>query len=289
MVLAASTVRLLTAPWGEEIMVRALAEVALLGVAGGVLGCWVVLYGLSYSAESLAHSLFPGLVLAALAGIPLLVGGAGAALVAALAMAAVGGVPGLGRDTAVAVVITPLLGLGALLALSPASPPGIQALLFGDILGTSGSDVLLAAGVVLLVLASLRLLHGRLLIVGFDRSGARSLGVPPLLADAALLLLVALVIVVAVKGLGNLLVVAVLVGPAATARLLARRLASMMALAAGLAVASGAAGLYLSYYAGTAAGASIAGTTVGLYLAVAALARARVALAGVAVNRALRA
>jgi ABC-type Mn2+/Zn2+ transport system permease subunit len=153
-----------------------------------------------------------------------------------------------------------------LLALSPASPPGIEALLFGDLFGTSDGDLVAAAGLALLVVLALRLLHGRLLIAGFDRGTALALGVSPALADAALLLLLGAGIVVAVQGLGNLLVVAVFVGPAAAARRLSDRMLPMMLLAAGLAVLAGVGGLYLSYYAGTAGGASVALAIVAIYL-----------------------
>ncbi len=256
----------LTDPWADPIGRRALLEVVLLGVTGGALGCWIVFYELSYSAESLAHALLPGLVLAALTGLPLLVGGAIGLLVAALAIAAAGQVPSIGRDTSVAVVVTALFGAGALLALSPSSPPGLQGLLFGDILGVSDVDLALAAALAVVVLAALRTMHGRLLAVGFDRLSARALGVRPLAVDAALLVLLAFALLVAVQGLGNLLVVAVLVAPASAARLVSRRMAPMMAVSAAVAVAAGAAGLYLSYYAGTAAGASIAGMLVVAYL-----------------------
>jgi ABC-type Mn2+/Zn2+ transport system permease subunit len=255
----------LTDPWQQPFMVRAFAEMALLGVAGGVLGCWVVHYGLSYSAESLAHGLFPGLVVAALAGAPLLLGGAAGIAIAALGVAVAARTPAIGRDTPVAVVVTTLFGLGALLALSADSPPGLQSLLFGDVLGLTDGDVALAAGLVALLLALLAALHWRLLAVGFDRDGARRLGIRPGAVDTVLLLALALAIVVAVQGLGNLLVVALLVGPAATARLLARRIGPMMALAAALGAACGAAGLYASYHLDTAAGASIAAVMVLLY------------------------
>ena len=118
----------------------------------------------------------------------------------------------------------------------------------------------------MLVLAVLALLHSRLLAVGFDRLSAPGLGVRPLGVDLALLVLVALALLVAVQGLGNLLVVAVFVAPASAARLVARRMGPMMAASSAIAVVSGVGGLYLSYYAGTAAGASIAATLVGAYL-----------------------
>jgi ABC-type Mn2+/Zn2+ transport system permease subunit len=253
-------------PWSDGIMRRALAEVLVLGLVGGTLGCWVVLGELSYGAESLAHGMFPGLVLAALAGFPLVLGGAAGILVAALAVALAGRVPGIARDDAVAVAVTTLFGLGVLLALSPASPPGIEALLFGDVLGASAGDLALAAALAAVVLVVLWLGHWRLLAVGFDRGSAASVGASPALADAALLVLLAIAVLVAVQGLGNLLVVAVLVAPAAAARLLTRRLAPMMVLAVALAVLAGVGGLYLSYYVRVAAGASIAGLMVAGYL-----------------------
>jgi ABC-type Mn2+/Zn2+ transport system permease subunit len=247
-------------------MQRALLEVALIGIAGGALGCWVVFYGLSYAAESLSHSLFPGLVLASIAGVPLLFGAAPALVLAAVAIALAARIAGVSRDAAVAVVVTTMFGLGALLALAPASPPGIEALLFGDVFGVSDGDLITAAILVVLVGAGLRLLHGRLLVAGFDRGTARSLGVSPGLVDAALLLLLGAAIVVAVQGLGNLLVVAVFVGPGAAARGLSDRMLPMMLLAAGLAVLAGLVGLYLSYYTGTAGGASVALAIVAIYL-----------------------
>ena len=158
-------------------MQRAIAEMTLLALAGGALGCWVVLYELSYAAESLAHSLFPGLVVAAIAGVPLLLGATPAVVLAALAIALAARLPGVSRDVAVAVVVTTMFGLGVLLALSPDSPPGIEALLFGDILGPTDGDLVAAA--VLLRRCSrsaLPLLHARLLATGFDRGARRGAG-----------------------------------------------------------------------------------------------------------------
>jgi ABC-type Mn2+/Zn2+ transport system permease subunit len=255
----------LVAPWEQGIDRRALIEVVLLGLTGGALGCWIIFYELSYATESLAHALLPGLVAAALLGLPLVLGGAAGLVVAALAIAAAARTPAVGRDTAIAVVVTALLGLGALLALSPDTPAGLGELLFGDVLGVSDGDLVLAAVLAVAVLGALGTLHGRLLVVGFDRLNAPALGVRPSTVDAALLLLVAGALLVAVQGLGNLLVIAVLVGPAACARALTHRMAPMMALAALIAVLAGLGGIYLSYYARTAAGASIAVMIVGVY------------------------
>jgi ABC-type Mn2+/Zn2+ transport system permease subunit len=253
-------------PLQDEFMRRAIAEMTLIGIAGGALGCWVVLYRLSYAAESLAHSILPGLVLAAIAGVPLIIGGIPGIVVAALAIAVVSRVPGVSRDAAVGVVVTTLFGLGVLLALSPESPPGIQEVLFGDILAPSDANLAAAAILAAVVAAALALLHGRLLAGGFDRGAARSLGAAPGRTEAALLVLLAIAIVIAVQGLGNLLVVAVFVGPAAAARQFSERIAPMLAIAVSIAILAGIAGLYLSYYAGTAGGASVALAIVAAYL-----------------------
>ena len=262
-------------PFQEAFMQRAIAEMTLLGLAAGALGCWVVLYEFSYAAESLAHSLFPGLVLAALAGLPLLVGGAPAVVVAALAIALVSRARGIDRDVGVAIVVTTMFGLGVLLALSPESPPGVSSLLFGDVLGPTDTDLVSAAALVAVVGLALWFLHGRLLATGFDPGSARALGVSPAVFEAALLILLAAAIVVAVQGLGNLLVVAVFVGPAAAARQLTDRIVPMILAAAAIAAIAGLAGLYLSYYAGTAGGASVALAIVAFYLASLGLGRLR--------------
>lgn len=250
----------------DEFMRRALAEIALIGIAGGAIGCWVILYRFSWAAEALAHSMFPGLVLATLAGVPLLLGGAPALALAALAIVAFARIPGLSRDAAVAAVVTTMFGAGVLLALSPDSPPGLQGLLFGDILGVSDSDLIAAAVLAVLVVLGLALAHPRLLASGFDPGAARSLGVSPGIVEAVLMLLLAAAVVVAVQGLGNLLVVAVFVGPAAAARQLTERMVPMLALAVAIAIASGVAGLHASYYLGTAGGASIAVAVLLAYL-----------------------
>lgn len=260
-------------PWTGAIMLRALAEIALLGIAGGAIGCWIVLNELSYGAESLPHAMFPGLVIAGIASIPLLIGGGAGLLVAAVAIALAARTPLIGRDSAIAVVVTGLFGLGVLLALSPNSPQNVQGLLFGDILAVTRADLIAAGVLTLFVVGALRLLHMRLLVVSFDRTTASSVGVPSAPTDLALLVLLAASVLIAVQALGNLLVVALLIAPAAAARLLTRRMLPMMLTAIGLAIAGGVAGLYVSYHLRTAAGASIALALVATYLLAALTAR----------------
>jgi ABC-type Mn2+/Zn2+ transport system permease subunit len=253
-------------PFAEPFMRRALLELLLLGVAGSLVGCWVLLYELAYSTESLAHALFPGLVVAALLGFPLLIGGAVGVLAAAIAIALVGRTPLIGRDTGVAVVITSLFGLGVVLALSPSSPPGLESLLFGDLLGVTRGDLVISSVLVAATAAAIAALHRPLLVAGFDRGSARAFGARPFLVDTALLVLIAVGVLVGVQALGNLLVIALLVGPSAAARQLVDRLPVMMGLATLFAWTSAIAGLYLSYYLDVAAGAAVASATVAMFL-----------------------
>ncbi|MGI8944955.1 MAG: metal ABC transporter permease [Thermoleophilaceae bacterium] len=249
---------LLLDPLRSGIERRALAEVVMLGGICGALSFWVTSFRLSYPAESLAHGLLPGLVLAALAGAPLLLGGAGGVALAAGLVALAGRDPRLGADSATAVVVTGLFGLGALLALSPEAPARLEELLFGDPLGVSDSDLLGAAALAALGAAALAALHRPLCAVAFDPAGAAALGLRPGVLRLALLLLLAAAVAVAVQGLGSLLVLAVLVAPAVA---LGRRAATpARALLAGgaLAAAAGVVGIYASHHLGTAAGASVA-------------------------------
>ncbi|MSW96441.1 MAG: metal ABC transporter permease [Actinobacteria bacterium] len=246
----------ITDPFGEPIVLRGAVELVLLGVLSGGLGCWIVLSGVSSTAESLSHGMLPGLVGAALLGIPLLLGGAVGLVVAAVAIALVQRSP-LTPDVATSVVITGLLGAGVLLGLSPSAPAGLGSLLFGDLLGVSDLDLALAAALGVVVTLLLFLLHPTLLLTGFDRLNATALGRSPARLDLVLAVLLALATLVAVQALGTLLVVAMLVGPAATARLVSRRVAPMMLLAVAIAVVASVAGLAASYHANLAAGACV--------------------------------
>ena len=263
-------VELVTDPLAHGTTLRALIEIVLLGGVSGAIGCWVVLYEISYSAESLAHGLFPGLVGAALLGLPLRLGGAVGILIAAVLIAIASRLATDTADTAIAVVITSMFGLGVLMALSPDSPPGIQELLFGDLLGVSDRDLVIAATVAAAIGGVLWLMHDRLLAIGFDRGTGPAIGTSAATVNTLLLILVAATILIGVQGLGNLLVAAILVGPAATARLLTHRIAPMITVSITVALIAGIAGIYVSYYAKTAAGASIVGCLLLLYLAAAA-------------------
>jgi ABC-type Mn2+/Zn2+ transport system permease subunit len=245
-------------------MQRALVEAVVLGLACGPLGVWILLLRRAYAAESLSHAMLPGLVIAALAGIPLLIGAAGGVLVAAVGIALVARDVRAGGDVGVAVVVSGLFGLGGILALSPETPPRLNELLFGDLLGVDTADLVAAGALCAGILLALAAAYRSLAASAFDRDGARALGVRPARADMALLAILAVTTVAAVQGLGNLLLVALILAPAVAALNLARRLPSAMALSAVLAAAAGVVGLALSYELDIAAGAAIALCAVAL-------------------------
>jgi ABC-type Mn2+/Zn2+ transport system permease subunit len=237
---------------------RALLELALLGVFCGALGFWVVTERLAYAAESLSHGLLPGLVLAALAGVSLLLGAAGGALVAAALLALAARDERIGPDTGTAVAVTGLVGLGALLALEPEAPQRLDELLFGDPLGVSDGDLVAATALLIAGGAALAALHRPLCAVAFDPSGAAAAGMRPALVRIFLLGLLAAAIAVAARGLGALLVLAVLVAPPVAVARHAGTPARAMLAAGAVAVLASVVGIEVSFHAGTAAGASVA-------------------------------
>ena len=234
-----------------SILDRALLEAVLLGLACGPLSVWLLAYRDAYAAESLSHAMLPGLALAAAAGAPLLLGGAGGIVVAALLVALAARDRRIGSEVAIAVTVTALFGLGALLALDSDTP--LNDLLFGDLLGVTDGDLVAAAALAAGVPLALAAAHRPLTAVAF----APLPGLHPARVRAALLVLIGIAIVVAVQGLGNLLVLALLVAPGIAASG-AGRLTARLAIAAAVGATGGAIGVLASDRLGSAAGASVA-------------------------------
>jgi ABC-type Mn2+/Zn2+ transport system permease subunit len=254
----------LTDPFSTGIMQRALLEALVLGAACGPLGVWILLLRRAYAAESLSHAMLPGLVVAALVGVPLIFGAAGGVLAAAAGIALVARDRRAGGDVGVAVVVSGLFGLGGMLALSPETPPRLGEILFGDLLGITNADLIAAAALAAAVIAALAATYRSLAVTGFDRGSAHALGVSAPRADLGLLVVLAITTVAAVQGLGNLLLIALILAPATAALALTKRLPAALATAAALAAAAGAAGLIVSYRLEIAAGASVALCAVAL-------------------------
>ncbi|HEX8207930.1 MAG TPA: metal ABC transporter permease [Solirubrobacteraceae bacterium] len=234
-----------------SILDRALLEAVLLGLACGPLSVWLLAYRDAYAAESLSHAMLPGLAIAAAAGAPLVLGGAAGILVAALLIALAARDDRIGGEVAIAVTVTALFGLGALLALDSDTP--LADLLFGDLLGVTDGQLAEAAALAVGVPLALAAAHRPLTAVAF----APLPSLRPARVRAGLLVLLGVAIVVAVQGLGNLLVLALLVAPGVSAGL-ATRLSARLVLGAVVGAGSGALGVYASDRLGTAAGASVA-------------------------------
>jgi ABC-type Mn2+/Zn2+ transport system permease subunit len=248
----------LAAVLGSGIGRHALAEVVLLGAIAGALGFWVVAYGLSYGAESLAHGLLPGLVAAALIGWPLVGGALAGALVTAALIAFAARDERIGFETATAVAVTAMLGLGALLALAPDTPQRLAELLFGNPLAAGDGDVALAAGLAVAGGLALAALHRPLAALVFDPVASGALGVRPAGVRVALALLMAAVVCVAAQGLGNLLALAAVVAPPLAVRRHVSSASQAVLAGAAVGAAGGAVGIYASSGLDLAAGASVA-------------------------------
>lgn len=251
---------------------RGMWEVLLLAVAAGLIGTWVVLRGLAFFAHAVGTATFPGLVVADGVGFPAALGGAGTGLLVAGGVgAATRGEGGRDRyDSATALVLVGALALGVILASDVFdSSASVETLLFGSLLLIDTGDILLAGVVSALVLAATLVVGDRWLAAGFDPSNARALGVRSALPDALLLLLVALTAVAALSAVGALLATALIVVPAATTRLLFRRLRRWQVATVILVALEGVAGLWLSVETNAPPGATVAVLSGGVFVAAA--------------------
>jgi manganese/iron transport system permease protein len=244
-------------------MQRALLAGMLAVVASSVVGTWVVLRGLSFIGDALAHGVVPGMALALLWGFNLTVGAFVTAAVMVGGISLVNRRSRLSEDTGIGLLFVGMLALGVIIiSKSHSFTTDVQSLLFGDVLGVTWADVRVQAVAALVVVVATMLGYRALLALSFNEAKAATLGLRPGLTHVALLGLVALAIVASFQAVGTLLVFGLLVGPPATAALLARRVWVCMVLGVALGWAAVALGLVLSYQWGTAAGATMAGVSV---------------------------
>ncbi|MFB9258287.1 metal ABC transporter permease [Dietzia aerolata] len=259
---------LLVEPMTYAFMRRALLVVAASGIAGALLSCWLVHMGWSLMGDAVSHAVLPGVVIAAMTGIPFSVG----ALIAALvAVALIGGVREAGtvrEDAAMGIVFTALFSLGLVLIARFPSQQDLHSILFGSVLGVRDSDlaqVLIVAAFTVVVLLAFR---RDLIMVAFDRVQAHALGLRTRALLALLLATLATATVAGVQSVGVILVVATLIIPGATAQLLARTMTGTMVLAVVVALAGGVTGLYFGYYADLPPGPVVVLTQAVLFLVV---------------------
>jgi manganese/iron transport system permease protein len=247
--------------------VRALVASALVGVVCAVVGTYVVLRGVAFIGDAIAHAGFPGVVAAYLLGVPFYLGAAVAAVATALAIGAVTKRAGIRQDTAIGVLFAGTFAFGVFLfSTIQGYVADLFSFLFGNVLAIGPSDLVALVVLGLGVIAIVAILWKELLYATFDPLGAAASGIPVDALELLFLVLVALTIVVSLQAVGIILVVAMLVTPAATAQMLSVRFARMMLLAAAIGIASAVAGLYLSFWLDAASGATIVLVQTGLFV-----------------------
>ncbi len=256
-------------PLQFEFMRRALVAVVLTGVVSGVLGSYVVLRGMAFIGDALSHAVFPGIVIAVALGRSILLGAMVVGLLTACGIALISRSRRVSEDTAIGILFAGMFALGVVLVSSLASyQKDIADLLFGSILGVSTSDLELAAVATAVVLVTVLLLNKEFSLIAFDREMADAMRYPVFVLDLLLLALITLAIVVSLRAIGNILVLAMLVTPAATARLLTNRLLVMQGLAAAIGAICGVVGLYISFWWDLASGGTIVVTATLVFFVV---------------------
>lgn len=245
-------------PLQYAFMVRGLAAALIVGVVVPVLGTYVVLRGMAFFGDALAHIILPGVVIAFLFGWPLALGALAVGVVAALTIGAISRRASIREDTAIGVVFAGAFALGvALISLQRTYAVDLAHILFGNLLAVSVQDLWLMGGLGLAVLVFIGAFYKEFLVISFDRLLAQTMQLPVGKLENLLLVLLAVVIVISLRAVGVALVLAQLVTPAATASLVTRRVPNMMIIAASLGALAGVAGLYLSFYVNIASGPAI--------------------------------
>jgi ABC-type Mn2+/Zn2+ transport system permease subunit len=245
-------------PFQLALQQRALVAGVLAAVTLAIVGTWVVIRGMTFLGDALVHGVIPGIALAVLFELNVLVGAALAALVMILGINLVHRQTTFSEDTGIGLLFVGMLGLGVLVISRLASyAASLNGILFGDVLGVTNTDVLVLSGVSVATVVATLLLYRPFLVLSFNEQKATLLGLRPRLAHAVMLALITLAIVGSFRTVGTLLVFGLLVGPPATAALVARRVPVIMMVAALIGMASVVVGLTMSYHLGTAGSATI--------------------------------
>lgn len=269
-------VGLILDPFQFAFMQRALLATVIVGILCAVVGAFVVWKGLAFSGEGLAHASFGGVAAAYVLGGSIYIGAAIAAVATALSIAYVSRHSRLSADTAVGVLFTFAFSLGVVLISRVRNyTVDLFGFVFGNVLGVGPEDLALIAVVGALVIAVVVLLYKELFFVAFDPVMAEASGLPVAALQYLVLALIGVTVVVAMKAIGIVLVVAMLVTPAATASMLTRRFHRIMIVGAGISVLGSVLGLYLSFYANVASGGSIVLVTTAIFLVVLLVTQAR--------------
>lgn len=243
-----STVDLLLMPLHADFMVRALVIAVLVAIPTALLSCFLVLKGWSLMGDAIAHAVFPGVVIAYVVGLPYAVGAFVAGMLCALATGFLKDNSRIKQDTAMGVVFSGMFGLGLVLYVKIESDVHLDHILFGDMLGVNLRDIAESAVIAAVTVAILAVKWRDLLLHAFDPAQARVVGLPVRWLHYGLLSLVSLAVVGALKAVGLILVIALLIAPGAIAFLLTRAFGAMLLLSVVIAVSSAFLGVYLSFF-----------------------------------------
>lgn len=238
----------LAAPFQFDFMVRALVISALVAVPMALLSCFLVLKGWSLMGDAISHAVFPGVVLAYIAGIPLAIGAFIAGMFCAVATGYLKDNSRIKQDTVMGIVFAGMFGAGLVLYVKIQSEVHLDHILFGDMLGISLADIVETGLIAALVAAIIGVKWKDFLLHAFDPAQARAIGLPVGWLHYGLLCLVSLTIVGALKAVGLILAIALLIAPGAIAFLLTRRFGAMLLTALAVAVGGALTGVYLSFF-----------------------------------------
>lgn len=250
---------------------RGMLALIIVGGINALVGCFVVVRGMAFLGDALAHAILPGIAISyttsgGYVGSNLFVGGLAAGIVSALVIAWLTRNQELKEDSAIAIVFVTMFALGiAIVSTQGSYTVDLTHILFGSINGVSQNDLLLMAAMATVVAVIIALLYKEFLIISFDLSMAHSLRLPVEILRLTLLILLAVTIVVSLQAVGIALMLALLITPAATARLLVKRLHHMIAIACLIGIVSGVMGFYASYYLDIPSGACIVLTLSALF------------------------
>jgi len=262
---------LILAPLNYSFMVRGLTAAVLTGIVCAVIGVYVVVRGLAFFGDALAHSILPGVAVGYLltdgAREPLFWWGTGTAVVVSLIIGAVSKGARIKQDTAIGIIFAGMFALGiAIISTVKSYTVDLTHFLFGDVLGVSGNQLLTIAIFTVVILFVVIAFYKEFLVLTFDPTLAATLRIPTRVFEYLQLILIALTVAVSFQAVGVALMVAMLITPAAAAYLLTKRLPIMMILAAIIASVSGVIGLYLSYYINVASGPAIVLVATGIFV-----------------------
>jgi len=249
-------------PWHYAFMMRALIGAILVGTLCAIVGTYVVLRGMAFFGDALAHAILPGVAVGYLVGggarQPLFWWALLAAVLSSIGIGAIQKSVKIREDTAIGIIFAGMFALGiALISSVQNYTNDLSHFLFGDVLGISQSDLVRISIFGGLILLSVFVFYKEFLVISFDPILATTMRLPMKMLDYLLMVLIAITIVVSLQTVGIALMVAMLITPAATAYLLTKRLPVMMLAAAVIAIISGIIGLYVSYYVNVASGAAI--------------------------------